>query len=168
MFDSCSFYAQMLRNCKVARILPRIIEFAKNDRNAVLRARYEKHQYCIATDNTWWELEKVFLNCRCCEYAILMLEYWVDTPEIQRSADLYGDLIKCCIADATSEVFTFCHSFILCSCHFLRGLPVRILTGIPEGRSFFLERAWPRKQEPTTRTQGLDGSVYMWRPSNEL
>jgi hypothetical protein len=25
----------------VARILPRIIEFAKNDRSAVLRARYE-------------------------------------------------------------------------------------------------------------------------------
>ncbi|GJN22547.1 hypothetical protein PR202_gb10123 [Eleusine coracana subsp. coracana] len=70
---------EMLRNCKVARILPRIIEFAKNDRSAVLRAR-------------------------CCEYAILMLEYWVDTPEIQRSADLYEDLIKCCIADATSEM----------------------------------------------------------------
>lgn len=35
----------------MARILPRIIEFAKNDRNAVLRARYEKHQYGIATDN---------------------------------------------------------------------------------------------------------------------
>jgi CLIP-associating protein 1/2 len=51
----------------------------------------------------------VFPNCRCCEYAILMLEYWVDTPEIQRSADLYEDLIKCCIADATSEVFTLCH-----------------------------------------------------------
>ncbi|AQK76112.1 CLIP-associated protein [Zea mays] len=64
---------------QVARILPRIIEFAKNDRSAVLRAR-------------------------CCEYATLMLEYWVDTPEIQRSADLYEDLIKCCIADATSEV----------------------------------------------------------------
>ncbi|CAD6248990.1 unnamed protein product [Miscanthus lutarioriparius] len=75
--DNC--IKEMLRNCKVARILPRIIEFAKNDKSAVLRAR-------------------------CCEYAILMLEYWVDTPEIQRSADLYEDLIKCCIADATSEV----------------------------------------------------------------
>lgn len=42
-----------------------------------------------------------------------MLEYWVDTPEIQRSADLYEDLIKCCIADATSEVFTSCNSFIV-------------------------------------------------------
>ncbi|TVU27720.1 hypothetical protein EJB05_19217, partial [Eragrostis curvula] len=75
--DNC--IKEMLRNCKVARMLPRIIEFAKNDRSAVLRAR-------------------------CCEYAILMLEYWVDTPEIQRSADLYEDLIKCCIADATSEM----------------------------------------------------------------
>ncbi|PUZ78233.1 hypothetical protein GQ55_1G436800 [Panicum hallii var. hallii] len=75
--DNC--IKEMLRNCKVARILPRIIEFAKNDRSAVLRAR-------------------------CCEYAILMLEYWVDTPEIQRSAYLYEDLIKCCIEDATSEV----------------------------------------------------------------
>ncbi|OEL27275.1 CLIP-associated protein [Dichanthelium oligosanthes] len=75
--DSC--IKEMLRNCKVARILPKIIEFAKNDRSAALRAR-------------------------CCEYATLMLEYWVDTPEIQRSADLYEDLIKCCIADATSEM----------------------------------------------------------------
>ncbi|OQU85948.1 hypothetical protein SORBI_3004G344200 [Sorghum bicolor] len=75
--DNC--IKEMLRNCKVARILPRIIEFAKNDRSAILRAR-------------------------CCEYAILMLECWVDTPEIQRSADLYEDLIKCCIADATTEV----------------------------------------------------------------
>ncbi|KAL6635349.1 hypothetical protein ACP70R_028020 [Stipagrostis hirtigluma subsp. patula] len=75
--DNC--IKELLRNCKVARMLPRIIEFAKNDRSAVLRAR-------------------------CCEYAILMLEYWVDTPEIQRSAELYEDFIKCCIADATSEV----------------------------------------------------------------
>uniref|UniRef100_A0ACD5ZE32 Uncharacterized protein n=1 Tax=Avena sativa TaxID=4498 RepID=A0ACD5ZE32_AVESA len=75
--DNC--IKEMLQNCKVARILPKIIEFAKNDRSAVLRGR-------------------------CCEYAILMLEYWVDTPELQRSANLYEDLIKCCIADATSEV----------------------------------------------------------------
>jgi CLIP-associating protein 1/2 len=33
-----------------------------------------------------------------------MLESWVDSPEIQKSADLYEDLIKCCIEDATSEV----------------------------------------------------------------
>ncbi|GJM87342.1 hypothetical protein PR202_ga03286 [Eleusine coracana subsp. coracana] len=38
--DSC--IKEMLRNCKVARILPKIIEFAKNDRSAVLRARYRK------------------------------------------------------------------------------------------------------------------------------
>ncbi|XP_006648106.3 CLIP-associated protein-like isoform X2 [Oryza brachyantha] len=75
--DNC--IKEMLRNCKVARILPKIIEFAKNDRSAVLRAR-------------------------CCEYAILMLELWVDTPEIQRSVDLYEEFIKCCIEDATSEV----------------------------------------------------------------
>uniref|UniRef100_A0A0E0K6V2 TOG domain-containing protein n=1 Tax=Oryza punctata TaxID=4537 RepID=A0A0E0K6V2_ORYPU len=75
--DNC--IKEMLRNCKVARILPKIIEFAKNDRSAVLRAR-------------------------CCEYAILMLELWVDTPEIQRSVDLYEEFIKCCIEDATSEM----------------------------------------------------------------
>lgn len=34
------FAFQMLRNCKVARVLPRIADCAKNDRNAVLRARY--------------------------------------------------------------------------------------------------------------------------------
>ncbi|EEE58040.1 hypothetical protein OsJ_08868 [Oryza sativa Japonica Group] len=75
--DNC--IKEMLRNCKVARILPKIIEFAKNDKSAVLRAR-------------------------CCEYAILMLELWVDTPEIQRSVDLYEEFIKCCIEDATSEM----------------------------------------------------------------
>ncbi|URD78352.1 HEAT repeat family protein [Musa troglodytarum] len=40
----------------------------------------------------------------CCEYALLILEYWADAPEIQRSADLYEDLIKCCVADAMSEI----------------------------------------------------------------
>jgi hypothetical protein len=41
---------------------------------------------------------------RCCDYALLLFEYWADAPEIQRSADLYEDLIKCCVADAMSEV----------------------------------------------------------------
>ncbi|MCI29193.1 CLIP-associated protein-like, partial [Trifolium medium] len=34
--DNC--IKTMLRNCKVARVLPRIADCAKNDRNAVLRA----------------------------------------------------------------------------------------------------------------------------------
>ncbi|GAB2281986.1 hypothetical protein Dimus_016550 [Dionaea muscipula] len=76
--DNC--IKTMLRNCKLARILPRIADSAKNDRNAVLRAR-------------------------CCEYALLILEYWADAPEIQRSADLYEDLIKCCVGDAMSEAW---------------------------------------------------------------
>ncbi|KAL5562043.1 hypothetical protein UlMin_031790 [Ulmus minor] len=75
--DNC--IKTMLRNCKVARVLPRIADCAKNDRNAILRAR-------------------------CCEYALLILEHWPDAPEIQRSADLFEDLIKCCVADAMSEV----------------------------------------------------------------
>ncbi|URD82234.1 HEAT repeat family protein [Musa troglodytarum] len=75
--DNC--IKTMLRNCKVARVLPRIADAAKNDKSAVLRAR-------------------------CCEYALLILEYWADAPEIQRSADLYEDLIKCCVADAMSEI----------------------------------------------------------------
>ncbi|KAM2009380.1 hypothetical protein FF1_003928 [Malus domestica] len=75
--DNC--IKTMLRNCKVARVLPRIAECAKNDRNAILRAR-------------------------CCDYALLILEYWADAPDIQRSADLYEDLIRCCVADAMSEV----------------------------------------------------------------
>ncbi|PAN39004.1 hypothetical protein PAHAL_7G213300 [Panicum hallii] len=75
--DTC--IKTILRNCKVARILPRIVDTAKNDRSAILRAR-------------------------CCEYALLVLEYWADAPEIQRSADLYEDMIKCCVADAMSEV----------------------------------------------------------------
>ncbi|CAN7025925.1 unnamed protein product [Brassica oleracea var. botrytis] len=75
--DNC--IKTMLRNCKVARVLPRIAESAKHDRNAVLRAR-------------------------CCEYALLTLEHWPDAPEIQRSVDLYEDLIRCCVADAMSEV----------------------------------------------------------------
>ncbi|KAF9612294.1 hypothetical protein IFM89_038864 [Coptis chinensis] len=43
-------------------------------------------------------------NNRCCVYALLILEYWADAPEIQRVADLYEDLIKCCVADAMIEV----------------------------------------------------------------
>ncbi|KGN44556.1 CLIP-associated protein isoform X1 [Cucumis sativus] len=75
--DNC--IKTMLRNCKVSRVLPRIADSAKSDRNAVLRAR-------------------------CCEYSLLILEHWADAPEIQRSADLYEDLIRCCVADAMSEV----------------------------------------------------------------
>ncbi|KAA3459584.1 CLIP-associated protein-like [Gossypium australe] len=75
--DNC--IKTMLRNCKVVRVLPRIADCAKNDRSAILRAR-------------------------CCEYALLILEHWPDAPEIQRSADLYEDLIRCCVADAMSEV----------------------------------------------------------------
>ncbi|XWS47081.1 hypothetical protein CRYUN_Cryun14cG0122700 [Craigia yunnanensis] len=75
--DNC--IKTMLRNCKVTRVLPRIADCAKNDCSAILRAR-------------------------CCEYALLILEHWPDAPEIQRSADLYEDLIRCCVADAMSEV----------------------------------------------------------------
>ncbi|XP_002985873.2 CLIP-associated protein [Selaginella moellendorffii] len=75
--DNC--IKTILRNCRVSRMLPRIVDIAKNDRSGVLRAR-------------------------CCEYALLILEQWPDTPEIQRSAELYEDLIKCCVVDAMSEV----------------------------------------------------------------
>ncbi|KAG1359692.1 CLIP-associated protein [Cocos nucifera] len=73
--------AESADNCikTVARVLPKIADCAKNDRSSVLRAR-------------------------CCEYAVLVLEDWADAPEIQCSADLYEDLIKCCVADAMSEV----------------------------------------------------------------
>ncbi|XP_004240469.1 CLIP-associated protein-like [Solanum lycopersicum] len=75
--DNC--IKTMLRNCKVGRALPRIADSAKNDKNAVLRAR-------------------------CCEYALLILEHWPDASEVQRSAELYEDLIKCCVSDAMGEV----------------------------------------------------------------
>lgn len=42
----------------MARILPRIIEFAKNDRSVVLGAEYEKRRYGIATNSTLWEHTK--------------------------------------------------------------------------------------------------------------
>ncbi|AQK48833.1 CLIP-associated protein [Zea mays] len=66
--DTC--IKTILQNCKVGRILPRIVDTTKNDRSAILRAR-------------------------CCEYALLILEYWADASGIQRSADLYEDMIKC-------------------------------------------------------------------------
>ncbi|OIV92110.1 hypothetical protein TanjilG_27265 [Lupinus angustifolius] len=75
--DNC--IKTMLRNCKVSRLLPRVADCAKNDRNAILRAR-------------------------CCEYGLLILEHWPDAPEIHRSANLYEDMIKCCVKDALSEV----------------------------------------------------------------
>ncbi|MCO5575783.1 hypothetical protein L7F22_029588 [Adiantum nelumboides] len=75
--DTC--IKTMLRNCRVARVLPRIMDSAKNDRNSVLRAR-------------------------CCDYALLALEQWAESPEIQKLVDMYEDLIKCCVGDAMSEV----------------------------------------------------------------
>ena len=50
---------------------------------------------------------------RCCEYALLVLEHWPDAPEIQRSADLYEDLIRCCVADAMSEVYLMLYLVLL-------------------------------------------------------
>ncbi|KAJ3672097.1 hypothetical protein LUZ60_006818 [Juncus effusus] len=75
--DSC--IKTLLCNCKVSRVIPRIIDCAKNDRNSVLRAR-------------------------CCEYAVLMLQNWAESSEILKSADFYENLIKSCIEDARSEV----------------------------------------------------------------
>ncbi|KAJ3681669.1 hypothetical protein LUZ60_014242 [Juncus effusus] len=69
----------MLSNCKAAGLLPKITDMAKNDRSAIIRAR-------------------------CCEYALLVLEYWADAPEIQTSVDYYEDLIRCCVADEMSKV----------------------------------------------------------------
>lgn len=39
--------SQMLRNCKVARVLPRVADCAKNDRNSILRARYDYAFYIL-------------------------------------------------------------------------------------------------------------------------
>ncbi|KAF8402021.1 hypothetical protein HHK36_012972 [Tetracentron sinense] len=115
--DNC--IKTMLRNCKVSRVLPRIADCAKNDRSAVLRAR-------------------------CCEYALLILEYWADAPEIQRSADLYEDLIKCCVADAMSETnlvesnecnfnligfLLFCHNSHLLRCYLGLVMGVKYIRG---------------------------------------
>lgn len=38
----------MLRNCKVSRALPRIVDCAKNDRNAVLRARSDSVGFLVS------------------------------------------------------------------------------------------------------------------------
>ncbi|EFJ10591.1 hypothetical protein SELMODRAFT_127796 [Selaginella moellendorffii] len=81
--DNC--IKTMLRNCRVARVLPRIVDSAKNDRNATLRMR-------------------------CCEYALVVLERWADSPEIHRAADLFEDLIRYCVGDAMSEVRSMARS----------------------------------------------------------
>ncbi|KAF9610756.1 hypothetical protein IFM89_024612 [Coptis chinensis] len=47
-FEACAqMFIPMLRNCKVARVLPRIADSAENDRNAVLRARYIYRASCL-------------------------------------------------------------------------------------------------------------------------
>lgn len=104
----CYFYFQMLRNCKVARALPRIADCAKNDRNAVLRARFVSLLSIIMSILIyfWTMLFLIYNTYRCCEYALLILEHWPDASEIHRSAELYEDLIKCCVGDAMSEVCT--------------------------------------------------------------
>ncbi|KAL2629963.1 hypothetical protein R1flu_014649 [Riccia fluitans] len=83
----------MLRNTRVSRVLPRLMECAKHDRNAVLRAR-------------------------CCEYALLVLEQWGDSPEMQRSVELYEELIKTCVSDAMSEVRSIARTCfrVFCKC----------------------------------------------------
>lgn len=64
------------------------------------------HEFLLFIFCPLFKSQLSFLMCRrCCEYALLILEYWADAPEIQRSADLYEDLIRCCVADAMSEVF---------------------------------------------------------------
>lgn len=93
----------MLRNCKVARVLPRVADCAKNDRNSILRSRYNCAFCILLCFSLVTNISPILL--RCCEYALLILEYWADAPEIQRSADLYEDLIRCCVADAISEVY---------------------------------------------------------------
>ncbi|KAK4751073.1 hypothetical protein SAY87_004555 [Trapa incisa] len=75
--DNC--IKTILQNCNVSRVLPHIVDCAKTDRSAVLRAR-------------------------CCEYALMILEKWHDSAEIQRYTDLFEGLIRCCVADAMSEV----------------------------------------------------------------
>lgn len=66
-------------------------------------------------------LSQLFLDLvvciRCVEYALLILEYWADAPEIQRSADLYEDLIKCCVGDAMGEVCIFCDPLLMVQCN---------------------------------------------------
>ncbi|KAL2936503.1 CLIP-associated protein [Bienertia sinuspersici] len=76
----------MLRNCKVARVLSRIADCAKNDQSVVLRARF-----------TFYFNERMRLE------EIVMLEHWPDDPEIQHSADLYEDMIRRYVSDAVSE-----------------------------------------------------------------
>ncbi|GBG73139.1 hypothetical protein CBR_g12856 [Chara braunii] len=75
--DNC--IRTMLLHCRVARIVPRIADSAMHDRSPPLRLR-------------------------CCDYALLVLESWGEAPEVTRLADLYEELIKCCVGDAMSEV----------------------------------------------------------------
>lgn len=104
----------MLRNCKVARVLPRIADCAKNDRSAVLRARFISSSQIYALLSLLHLISTCFIYLfffnRCCNYALLILEHWPDAPEIQRLADLYEDLIRCCVADAMSEVYVLVHT----------------------------------------------------------
>ena len=38
------------------------------------------------------------------DYALLILEHWPDAAEVQRSADLYEDMIRFCVSDEMSEL----------------------------------------------------------------
>ncbi|KAJ0101579.1 hypothetical protein Patl1_04301 [Pistacia atlantica] len=57
------------------------------------------------------------LDCRCCEYALLILEHWPDALEIQRSVDLYEDFIRCCVADAMSDMLLLLFVIEVDKCH---------------------------------------------------
>nr|GEX86613.1 CLIP-associated protein [Tanacetum cinerariifolium] len=53
---------------------------------------------------SYYAIKKTFKTIGSREYGLLILQYWANAPEIHRPADLYEDLIKCCVGDAISEV----------------------------------------------------------------
>lgn len=75
--DQC--IRQLFVNCRVARLIPKIADLARNDRSHVLRER-------------------------CAEYLVLVLEIWSSSQEVQRHRDVFQAFIKAAVGDALSEV----------------------------------------------------------------
>jgi hypothetical protein len=89
-----NYVLQMLRNSKVARVLPRIIESAKHDRNAVLRARWLTLYFLASLHGTGQNLIAI---CIC----------WHDIGERSgRSlmSSLYVKVLWVCTTDAGGMV----------------------------------------------------------------
>ncbi|KAF9611710.1 hypothetical protein IFM89_034893, partial [Coptis chinensis] len=123
----------------------------KNITGLQFNLEYERHISSLRGDTK---------DGRCCDYALLILEYWADAPEIQQAADLYEDLIKCCVADTMSEDLHDVRP--LQPCYFCPALSKSCKDNEEAREDGFVERGRPASSAEVKRIGKLqDGTVFL-------